>query len=50
VIAVAMRHFFLRAEMGTNAGRNKEEVDEDYKQLPSPQRWLRRIGMRNCRQ
>ena len=27
-----MRHFFIRAEMGKNAGRKKEEVDEDYKQ------------------
>jgi hypothetical protein len=32
VIEMAMRHFFLRAEMGKNAGRKKEEVDEDYKQ------------------
>jgi hypothetical protein len=32
VIETAMRHFFLRAEMGKNAGREKEEVDEDYKQ------------------
>ena len=27
-----MRHFFIRAEMGKNAGRKHEEVDEDYKQ------------------
>ena len=32
VIECSMRHFFLRAEMGKNAGRKKEEVDEDYKQ------------------
>jgi hypothetical protein len=32
VIEMAMRHFFIRAEMGKNAGRKKEEVDEDYKQ------------------
>src|SRR5580658_10233877 len=32
VIETAMRHFFIRAEMGKNAGRKKEEVDEDYKQ------------------
>jgi hypothetical protein len=32
VIETAMQHFFLRAEMGKNAGRKKEEVDEDYKQ------------------
>jgi hypothetical protein len=31
-IECAMRHFFLRAEMGKNANRKKEEVDEDYKQ------------------
>jgi hypothetical protein len=31
VIETAMRHFFIRAEMGKNAGRKKEEVDEDYK-------------------
>ena len=27
-----MQHFFLRAEMGKNAGRGAEEVDEDYRQ------------------
>jgi hypothetical protein len=32
VIEMGMRHFFIRAEMGKNAGRKKEEVDEDYKQ------------------
>ena len=32
VIECSMRHFFLRAERGKNAGRKKEEVDEDYKQ------------------
>ena len=32
VIEMAMRHFYMRAEMGKNAGRKKEEVDEDYKQ------------------
>ena len=32
VIEMATRHFFIRAEMGKNAGRRKEEVDEDYKQ------------------
>ena len=32
VIETAMKHFFVRAEMGKNAGRRKEEVDEDYKQ------------------
>jgi hypothetical protein len=26
----SMRHFFMRAEMGVNAGRNQAEVDADY--------------------
>jgi hypothetical protein len=30
VIEAAMGHFFIRAEMGKNAGRKEEEVDEDY--------------------
>jgi hypothetical protein len=32
VLERAMRHFFMRAEMGVNAGRKQSEVDEDYKQ------------------
>ena len=32
VIEKAMRHFFIRAEMGKNADRKYEQVDEDYKQ------------------
>ncbi len=28
VIEMAMRHFFIRAEKGKNAGRKKEEVDD----------------------
>jgi hypothetical protein len=32
VLENAMRHFYIRAEMGNNTGRKKEEVDEDYKQ------------------
>jgi hypothetical protein len=32
VIEMAMRHFFIRAEMGKNAGRKNQEVDEDYRQ------------------
>jgi len=32
VIEKAAQHFFVQAEMGKNAGRRKEEVDEDYKQ------------------
>ena len=32
VLESAMRHFFLRAEVGKDAGRERSEVDEDYKQ------------------
>jgi len=32
VIERAATHFFIRAEMGKNAGRRAEEVDRDYKQ------------------
>jgi len=32
VIEEAAAHFFIRAEMGKNAGRRAEEVDRDYKQ------------------
>jgi hypothetical protein len=32
VIETAMQHFFIRAEMGKNAGRKNEQVDEDYRQ------------------
>jgi hypothetical protein len=28
---MAMRHFYLRAEMGKNAGRKEALVDQDYK-------------------
>jgi hypothetical protein len=31
VIERAATHFFIRAEMGKNAGRRAEEVDRDYK-------------------
>jgi hypothetical protein len=52
VIEKAMRHFFIRAEMGKNAGRKKEEVDEDYKQaaalaaLVAPYRHARLSAMK----
>ena len=52
VIETAMQHFFLRAEMGKNAGRKKEEVDEDYKQaahlaaLAAPYRHARLSAMK----
>jgi hypothetical protein len=32
VLERSMRYFFIRAEMGVNAGRKQAEVDEDYKQ------------------
>jgi hypothetical protein len=32
VIEMAIRHFFLRAAMGKNAGHKAEEIGEDYKQ------------------
>ena len=32
VLESSMRHFFIRAQMGKNAGRKQAEVDEDYKQ------------------
>jgi hypothetical protein len=31
VIEKAMRHFYMRAEMGKNAGRKEALVDQDYK-------------------
>src|SRR5271156_592333 len=52
VIECSMRHFFIRAEMGKNAGRKKEEVDEDYKQaaalaaLVAPYRHARLSAMK----
>ena len=32
VIERAARHFFIRAEMGLNAGRKQSEIDQDNKQ------------------
>jgi hypothetical protein len=52
VIECSMRHFFIRAEMGKNAGRKKEEVDEDYRQaaalaaLVAPYRHARLSAMK----
>ena len=31
VVEMAMRHFYMRAEMGKNAGRKEALVDQDYK-------------------
>jgi hypothetical protein len=31
VIEMAMRHFYMRAEMGKSAGRKEALVDQDYK-------------------
>jgi hypothetical protein len=47
VIEKAATHFFIRAEMGKNAGRSAAEVDRDYKQaahlaaLAAPYRYAR---------
>ena len=30
-LEMAMRHFFMRAEMGKNAGRKEALVDQDYR-------------------
>ena len=52
VIETAMRHFFIRAEMGKNAGRKMEEVDKDYEQaaalaaLVAPYRHARLSAMK----
>ena len=52
VIECSMRHFFIRAEMGKNAGRKEEEIDEDYKQaaalaaLVAPYRHARLSAMK----
>ena len=49
VIERAATHFFIRAEMGKNAGRRAEEVDRDYKKAGPLLLWLRRTGTRACR-
>ena len=55
VIEKAAQHFFIRAEMGKNAGRRAEEVDEDYKQaamlaaLAAPYRHARLSAMKLAR-
>ena len=47
-----MKHFFVRAEMGKNAGRRSEEVDKDYRQaaalaaLVAPYRHARLSAMK----
>jgi len=42
-----MRHFFIRAEMGKNAGGKKEEVDDYYKQAAALAALGHRIGIRS---
>ena len=49
VIETAARHFFLRAEMGKNAGRKQSEVDADDERRRIWLRWRHRIGMLGCR-
>jgi hypothetical protein len=52
VVEMAMRHFFIRAEMGKNAGRNQSEVDEDFEKaahlaaLVAPYRHARLSAMK----
>jgi hypothetical protein len=52
VIETATRHFFLRAEMGKNAGRKQSEVDADYEKaahlaaLAAPYRHARLSAMK----
>jgi hypothetical protein len=52
VIERAARHFFIRAEMGVNAGRKQSEIDQDYKQaaalaaLAAPYRHARISAMK----
>jgi hypothetical protein len=52
VIEKAASHFYLRAEMGKNAGRKQSEVDEDYRQaahlaaLAAPYRHARLSAMK----
>jgi hypothetical protein len=52
VIEKAASHFYLRAEMGKNAGRRTEEIDEDYKRasalaaLAAPYRHARLSAMK----
>ena len=52
MIEMAMRHFFMRAEMGKNAGRKEALVDQDYKDaatlaaLAAPYRHARLSAMK----
>jgi hypothetical protein len=52
VIEKAMRHFYMRAEMGKNAGRKEALVDQDYKDaatlaaLAAPYRHARLSAMK----
>ena len=52
VLEKTMRHFFIRAEMGKNAGRDQSEVDADYKKaahlaaLVAPYRHARLSAMK----
>jgi hypothetical protein len=52
VLENAMRHFFIRAEMGKTAGRKQSEVDADYEKaahlasLVAPYRHARLSAMK----
>jgi hypothetical protein len=52
ILERSARHFFMRAEMGVNAGRKQSEIDQDYKQaaalaaLAAPYRHARLSAMK----
>jgi hypothetical protein len=43
VLESSMGHFFIRAEMGKNAGRKQSEVDADYEKAAHLGRRVRRL-------
>jgi hypothetical protein len=47
VLESAMRHFFIRAEMGKNAGPKRKKLTEITSKLRFLLRWWRHIGMRD---
>jgi hypothetical protein len=52
ILERSARHFFMRAEMGVNAGRKQSDIDQDYKQaaalaaLAAPYRHARLSAMK----
>ena len=47
VIETAMRHFFIRAEMGKNAAAKRKKLTRITSKLRLLQRWWHRIGVRD---